>query len=170
MVPTDILARQHYDLTLKIFKNLEIKVGFLTSKLTSSEKNIVLEKTKNGEIDLLIGTHSLFQKKIKFKSLGLAVVDEQHKFGVRQRMDLSKKGSENCDLLLMSATPIPRTMILCSYGDIEVSKLIEKTNNRKSIITYSKPENKISEIIDIVKKNIKKNSQSFLGLSFDKRE
>ena len=161
MVPTDILARQHYDLTLKIFKNLEIKVGFLTSKLTSSEKKIVLEKTKNGEIDLLIGTHSLFQKKIKFKSLGLAVVDEQHKFGVRQRMDLSKKGSENCDLLLMSATPIPRTMILCSYGDIEVSKLIEKPNNRKSIITYSKPENKISEIIDIVKKNIKKNSQVF---------
>ena len=161
MVPTDILARQHYDLALEIFKNLEIKVGFLTSKLTSSEKKIVLEKTRNGEIDLLIGTHSLFQKKIKFKSLGLAVVDEQHKFGVRQRMDLSKKGSENCDLLLMSATPIPRTMILCSYGDIEVSKLIEKPNNRKSIITYSKPENKISEIIDIVKKNIKKNSQVF---------
>ena len=91
MVPTDILARQHYDLTLKIFKNLEIKVGFLTSKLTSSEKKIVLEKTKNGEIDLLIGTHSLFQKKIKFKSLGLAVVDEQHKFGVRQREIYQKK-------------------------------------------------------------------------------
>ena len=87
-----------------------------------------------GKINLLIGTHSLFQKKVFFKNLGLIIIDEQHKFGVRQRIELSNKGGKDCDLLLMSATPIPRTLILAIYGDMDVSRLIEKPLHRKEII------------------------------------
>ena len=101
----------------------------------------------NGKINFLIGTHALFQKNIIFKKLGLVIIDEQHKFGVRQRIELSKKGVKNCDILLMSATPIPRTLILAVYGDMDVSKLIEKPKNRKEIITLSKPEEKIEEML-----------------------
>ena len=102
-----------------------------------------------------------FKKKILFKKLGLAIIDEQHKFGVRQRMNLSKKGGNNCDLLVMSATPIPRTMLLAIYGDMDVSRINEKPKNRKEILTYSKSEKKINEIIEIVKKQIKLGNQVF---------
>ena len=94
----------------------------------------------------MIGTHALFQKKILFKKLGLVVIDEQHKFGVRQRGDLAKKGGDDCDVLLMSATPIPRTMMMSLYGDMDVSKITEKPAKRKKILTLSKPEKKINEL------------------------
>ena len=94
------------------------------------------------KIELLIGTHALFQKKIIFKKLGLAIIDEQHKFGVKQRSELAKRGS-NCDVLLMAATPIPRTMMMSLYGDMDISKINEKPLNRKKILTLSKPEKKL---------------------------
>ncbi len=102
-----------------------------------------------------------FKKKIEFKNLGYIIIDEQHKFGVKQRMSFANKGGKNCDVLLMSATPIPRTMVLTIYGDMDVSRLIEKPNNRLPILTYSKPEKKINELINIIDKNILDKNQIF---------
>ena len=102
-----------------------------------------------------------FFKKIEFKNLGYIIIDEQHKFGVRQRMSLAPKGGKNCDVLLMSATPIPRTMMLTIYGDMDVSRLMEKPKNRLPILTYSKPEKKIDELVEIIKKELSKNNQIF---------
>ena len=142
MSPTEILAKQHFDLIKKIMDKNDLKIEFLTGKTDYKTKKEILSNLKNGKIDLLIGTHSLFQKKIYFKNLGLVVIDEQHKFGVKQRSDLAKKGGNNCDVLLMSATPIPRTMMMSLYGDMDISKITEKPINRKKIITLSKPEKK----------------------------
>jgi len=103
----------------------------------------------------------LFQKKINFNKLGFAVIDEQHKFGVKQRLELSKKGGINCDVLLMSATPIPRTMMMSLYGDMDISKIKEKPSNRKKILTLSKPEKKIKELWPFIKNQINKRNQVF---------
>ena len=161
MAPTEILARQHFMLAKQIFKNLNINIEFITGKTEYKIKKKIIENLKNGQINLIIGTHSLFQKKINFKKLGLIIIDEQHKFGVKQRIDLAKKGGDNCDVLLMSATPIPRTMMLTQYGDMDVSKIMQKPLNRKDILTLSKPENKIKELWPYIKKNIKNKNQVF---------
>ena len=161
MSPTEILAKQHFDLTKKIFKNSGVKLEFLSGKTDYKDKKRILSNLENGQIELLIGTHSLFQKKINFKKLGLIVIDEQHKFGVRQRSDLAKKGGDNCDVLLMSATPIPRTMMMSLYGDMDISKITEKPLKRKKIITLSKPENKINELWPYMTKQIKNENQIF---------
>ncbi|MDC2987419.1 ATP-dependent DNA helicase RecG [Candidatus Pelagibacter bacterium] len=160
MSPTEILSRQHFDLFKKIFQN-KIKVEFLTGKTEPKKRKDILKDIKNGEIDCLIGTHALFQKKIEFKKLGLTVIDEQHKFGVRQRSELANKGGNDCDVLLMSATPIPRTMMMSLYGDMDISKINEKPAKRKKIITLSKPENKINEIWPFIKKQIDNDNQVF---------
>ena len=159
MAPTEILSKQQYVQTKKLFKFLNINIEMLTSK-TSNKKKII-ESLSKGKIDLIIGTHSLFQKQIKFKNLGLVIIDEQHKFGVKQRMALAKKGGRNCDVLLMSATPIPRTMMMSVYGDMDISKLTEKPQQRKEITTLVKPEKKIDEVIPLLKKQISKNNQIF---------
>ena len=159
MAPTEILATQHYNLSLGLFKSIKIKL--LTSKTKLNEKKKILEDLKSGKISMIIGTHSLFQKKIIFKKLGFIIIDEQHKFGVKQRISLAKKGGKDCDLLLMSATPIPRTMMLSQFGDMDVSRLFEKPKNRKNILTLSKPEEKIHEIIPLLKNQIKLDRQIF---------
>ena len=161
MAPTEILARQHYILAKKIYEGSNISISFLTGKTPPFEKKEIMESLEKGNIDVVIGTHSLFQKKINFKNLGLIVIDEQHKFGVKQRSDLAKKGGMNCDVLLMSATPIPRTMMLSVYGDMDVSKITEKPKNRKKIITLSKPEKKIDELWPFIKKQIILQNQVF---------
>ncbi len=161
MAPTEILAKQHYDLALKIFKSTNVSIELITSASEHNKKKIIHENLANGKINLLIGTHALFQKNIIFKNLGLIIIDEQHKFGVKQRIELSRKGGKDCDILLMSATPIPRTLILALYGDMDVSKLIEKPMYRKKIITLSKPEEKISEILSFIKKQINNGNQIF---------
>ena len=161
MAPTAILAKQHFNLAKKIFNGTKIKIELLTGKTETKLRKKILEELKIGEIDFLIGTHALFQKKIDFKNLGYIIIDEQHKFGVKQRMSLANKGGKNCDVLLMSATPIPRTMMLTIYGDMDVSRLIEKPKNRLPILTYSKPEKKIDELIKIIKKNLSQNNQVF---------
>ena len=112
MAPTDILAKQHYKLAKKLFEKTSVSVEFLSGKTEYKNRKNILDKLVKGKIDLLIGTHSLFQKKILFKNLGFVVIDEQHKFGVKQRMNLVEKGGKECDVLLMSATPIPRTIYL----------------------------------------------------------
>ncbi len=161
MCPTEILAKQHYELAKKVFKDIGLKINFLTGKTEYKKKKEILLDLSNGKTDLLIGTHALFQKKINFKRLGLVVIDEQHKFGVKQRSDLALKGGNECDVLLMSATPIPRTMMMSLYGDMDVSKITEKPLKRKKIITLSKPENKISEIWPFIKKQIELDNQVF---------
>ncbi len=159
MAPTEILSKQQYYEAKKLFKNLNINVDLLTSNTTDKKK--ILNNLESGKINLLIGTHSLFQKKIKFNNLGLIIIDEQHKFGVKQRIALAKKGGPNCDVLLMSATPIPRTMMMSIYGDMDISRLTEKPKGRKEIFTYVKPENKINDIIPILKEQVNKNNQIF---------
>tara|TARA_B100001248_G_scaffold226362_1_gene184322 strand:+ start:5958 stop:8012 length:2055 start_codon:yes stop_codon:yes gene_type:complete len=161
MGPTEILAFQHFKLAKDLFKNTKIRVEFITGKTEYKKKKIILKDLEKGKIDLIIGTHSLFQKKILFKNLGYIVIDEQHKFGVKQRADLAKKGGENCDVLLMSATPIPRTMMMSLYGDMDVSKITEKPSIRKEVITLSKPENKINELWTYLKKQIIEKNQIF---------
>ena len=161
MAPTEILANQHYLLAKKIFENSSFKIEFLSGNTHSEKRKEILKKLSQGNIDLIIGTHALFQKKIDFKKLGIVVIDEQHKFGVKQRSELAKKGGNNCDVLLLSATPIPRTMMMSLYGDMDVSKISEKPKNRKNIITLSKPEKKIYELWPFIEKQINKKNQIF---------
>jgi len=161
MSPTEILAKQHYDLAKKICKYFDLNIEFLTGKTEYKKRKNIHSDLLNGKIKLLIGTHALFQKKINFKKLGLVVIDEQHKFGVKQRSDLAIKGGDNCDVLLMSATPIPRTMMMSLYGDMDISKITEKPLNRKKILTLSKPENKIDELWPFIEKQIEINNQVF---------
>ena len=161
MGPTAILAKQHYELAKKIFKENNFNIDFLTGKTEPKDRKEILKNLQNGNTDLLIGTHALFQKKIKFKKLGLAIIDEQHKFGVKQRSDLANKGGDNCDVLLMSATPIPRTMMMSLYGDMDVSKITEKPEHRKKILTLSKPERKLNELWPYIKKQMTLKNQVF---------
>ena len=161
MAPTEILAKQHYDLAKKVFAGTKIKIGFLIGNTKSSYKEKIIKDLLKGKIKLLVGTHALFQKDIRFNNLGLVIIDEQHKFGVKQRMELANKGGDNCDILIMSATPIPRTLILAFYGDMDISKLIEKPSYRKEIITLSKPETKIKEVLIFLKKQILMGNQIF---------
>ena len=160
MAPTEILSRQHFELSKKIFKK-DLRIEFLTGKTELTKKKKILNDLKDGKVNLLIGTHALFQKKINFDNLGLVVIDEQHKFGVRQRSEFADKGGKNCDVLLMSATPIPRTMMMSLYGDMDISKISEKPISRKKIITLSKPETKINELWLYLKKQLDENNQIF---------
>ena len=161
MGPTEILSFQHFKLAEKIFKNTNFNIKFLSGKTELNKRKSILKDLANGKIDLIIGTHALFQKNIKFKNLGYVVIDEQHKFGVKQRSDLAKKGGDNCDLLLMSATPIPRTMMMSLYGDMDISKIKEKPSSRKSIVTLSKPEKKIDQLWMYIRKHIDMGNQIF---------
>ena len=160
MAPTEILARQHYNLAKSIFpKNQELFL--LTGATDSKDKKKIINEIKNKKNNIVFGTHALFQKKIIFKKLGYIVIDEQHKFGVKQRKKLSDKGGKNCDILLMSATPIPRTLIMSVYGDMDVSLIKKKPNSRLPIVTYSKLDEKMDEVIQYVKKEINLNNQVF---------
>ncbi len=161
MAPTEILAKQHFQSFKKLFGYLDLNITILTGKTKYSEKKEIIEQIKCGKTNFIFGTHSLFQKSIKFNNLGYVIIDEQHKFGVKQRMNLSNKGGKNCDILLMSATPIPRTMMMTVYGDMDISILKEKPLDRKPVLTFSKPEKKIDEVINYVEKQINHNNQVF---------
>lgn len=134
MAPTEALARQHYKNAVELFKNTDLKVALLTGSEPIKNRVEVRSKLRNHEIDILIGTHALFSKDIEYDSLGLAIIDEQHKFGVNQRNTLASKG-EHADLLLMSATPIPRTLALTLYGDLDVSTLEQFPFSKRNVVT-----------------------------------
>lgn len=136
MAPTEILAVQHYDGLIEFYKELPVKIALLTGSTKMKERNEIDEKLQKGEIDILVGTHALIQETVKFKKLGLAVIDEQHRFGVRQRSKLQEKGN-NIHMLIMTATPIPRTVALSVYGDLDVSSIKEMPPGRKKIKTYA---------------------------------
>ena len=160
MAPTEILARQHFSLAKKIFPT-NIKIKLLSGKSTYKEKKIILDALSKKEIDIIFGTHALFQKKVKFGKLGLIIIDEQHKFGVSQRKKLSDKAGKDCDVLLMTATPIPRTLTMTIFGDMDLSIIREKPNIRKPVKTYSKLESKIDDVLKFVKKEIQLGNQIF---------
>ena len=163
MAPTSILAEQHFALVKGLLKKTNLKINFslLTGKTDLKERKKILEDLKNNKTNFLIGTHALFQKTINFNKLGLVIIDEQHKFGVKQRINFAKKGGSNCDVLLMSATPIPRTMMMSIYGDMDTSILLEKPIQRKTIVTLSKPENKIDDLWPFIKRKIAQKEQIF---------
>ncbi len=160
MAPTEILARQHFNLAKKLFPK-NINISLISGKSEYKEKKEILQRLENNKIDIIFGTHAIFQKKVIFKNLGLIIIDEQHKFGVNQRKKLSDKGGSNCDVLLMTATPIPRTLTMTIYGDMDISIIREKPKNRKPIKTYSKLEVKIEDVLKFIKKEINLGNQIF---------
>ncbi|MDD8048217.1 MAG: ATP-dependent DNA helicase RecG [Thomasclavelia sp.] len=134
MAPTEILALQHYNNLIKVFEKSDLKIELLTGSLSIKEKNDIYERLISGKIDIVIGTHALFQDKVVFKNLGFVITDEQHRFGVEQRKSLKDKG-EKVDFLVMSATPIPRTMAIALYGDMDVSTIHTLPSGRNPIIS-----------------------------------
>ncbi len=147
LCPTELLAKQHFLLFKKILENENLSVQLLTSKIKGSEQADTRFQLSQNKIDIVVGTHSLFQEKTTFNNLGLIVIDEQHKFGVQQRINLSLKGSVNTDVLLMTATPIPRTLILTNYGDMDISTINEKPFNNTTINTLAKPAEKMDDVM-----------------------
>ena len=160
MAPTEILARQHFNLAKKLFPK-NINIALISGKSEYKLKKEILQRLENNKIDIIFGTHAIFQKKVIFKKLGLIIIDEQHKFGVNQRKKLSDKGGSNCDVLLMTATPIPRTLTMTIYGDMDISIIREKPKNRKPIKTYSKLEVKIEDVLKFIRKEINLGNQIF---------
>ena len=160
MAPTEILALQHYNYFKEYFHNFNIKIELLTGKNTPNEKKVIFKKLENHEIDIIIGTHSLYNKNIKFKSLGMIVIDEQHKFGVNQRLNLQNK-SPNSHVLIMSATPIPRSLTFAVYGEIDISIIKDKPIGRKEIVTSIISNDKINELIIGIKRKINNNEKVF---------
>ena len=152
MAPTEILAEQHYN-TIKLFAD---KLKLSCALITASNK-----KNHNYESDILIGTHALFQDKVSIDNIGLIVIDEQHRFGVHQRILLNEKAGNECDILLMTATPIPRTLELASYGDMDITKIMQKPKNRKPIITKSINLNKIESLKEALIKKLKQREKIY---------
>ena len=145
MAPTELLSIQHYNFIKNFTESLSIKVALLTSKIDKDERISILDKISNGYIDIVIGTHSLISDRVTFNNLGIAVIDEQHKFGVIQRSKVLAKG-ENVHLLLLTATPIPRSLSMTVYGDLDLSEIKEKPKNRKKIITKVLPLEKYEKV------------------------
>ena len=161
MAPTAILASQHLESFNEVLNKYGIKCELLISNITKKKKEELLERLKNGEIDILIGTHALLEENVIFKNLGLVVTDEQHRFGVRQRTIITEKG-QNPDVLVMSATPIPRTLALILYGDLDISIIDELPPNRKKIDTYSVTKGMEQRVNEFIKKQINEGRQVYI--------
>ena len=161
MAPTEILARQHYESAKKLFFKYNIKVELLVGSLKESEKKVIREKIENGEVDIIIGTHAVFQEKVVYKNLGFIITDEQHRFGVKQRLLLSKK-SKNPDILVMSATPIPRTVGLVMFCDLDISTIDELPSGRGKVKTYFVDENYEERYMNFTKKHISEGRQAYI--------
>lgn len=159
MAPTEILSIQHYNNIKKILPDLKIEL--LTGKTKIKEKNEILKKLKNNEIDILIGTHSLISENVIYNNLGLVITDEQHRFGVNQRANLKNKGT-NPDILYMSATPIPRTYALTIYGDMEVSNIKTMPSGRIEVKTLLKKDSEIKDVLELMYKELKNNHQVYV--------
>jgi ATP-dependent DNA helicase RecG len=147
MAPTEILARQHIKTITPLAERAGLRVAILTGREKGKERRELLARLAAGEIDLVVGTHALIQDDVVFKALALAVVDEQHRFGVRERLALTAKG-EAVDVLVLSATPIPRTLVLTYFGDMDISELREKPAGRQQIDTRTVPNSRLNEVMD----------------------
>lgn len=162
MVPTEILAEQHYLKVKKEMAQLGVETALLTSSLSKEEKDHVITNLKNGEIKLVIGTHALIQGEVHFADLGLVVIDEQHRFGVTQRAELLTKGLRKPDLLVMTATPIPRTLALTFYGDLDYSVIDQLPPGRQPVVTRYVPEEQREKAYDFIKEQIKQGRQAYI--------
>jgi len=162
MAPTEILSVQHFNSFIEISKTLNINIKILTGSTKTSHKKEIYEALEKGEIDLLIGTHSLIQDKVKFKNLGLAIIDEQHKFGVAQRSLLWAKNITPPNMLIMTATPIPRTLTMSAYGDLDISIIDELPPGRKEITTVHRNDNKRLSVFKFIKEQINEGRQIYI--------
>ena len=161
MAPTAILAEQHMQEFTNILNKFGVKCELLLGGMRAKKRNEVLDQLKNGEIDVLIGTHALIVEDVEFKNLGLVVTDEQHRFGVRQRANIVSKGS-NPDVLVMTATPIPRTLALILYGDLDISIIDELPPNRKKIETYPVTKNYERRVEEFIRSNVQNGRQAYV--------
>src|SRR6185312_15274461 len=150
----------HFNTIAPLAKAAELRVTILTGRERGRERNDILERLALGDIDLLIGTHALFQEDVAFRDLALAIVDEQHRFGVHQRLALTQKG-EAVDVLVLTATPIPRTLVLTYFGDMDVSELREKPAGRKPIDTRTVPLGRLAEVVDAVGRALKQGQRAY---------
>ncbi|MFD2678211.1 ATP-dependent DNA helicase RecG [Camelimonas lactis] len=160
MAPTEILARQHYERIAPLAEAVGIRAGVFTGRDKAAARRKILEQVAAGDIDIVVGTHALFQEAIAFRDLGLAVVDEQHRFGVQQRLALGEK-SPDADMLLMTATPIPRTLVLTFYGDMEASLLNEKPPGRTPVTTRAAPLERLDEVTAAVGRAIQSGARVY---------
>ena len=161
MAPTAILALQHMEEFSKILDKFGIRCELLISGITKKKKDDILNRLKEGEIDVLIGTHAILEENVVFKNLGLVVTDEQHRFGVKQRKIISEKGN-NPDILVMTATPIPRTLALILYGDLDISIIDELPPNRKKIDTFAVTKGMEERVNNFIKKQINEGRQAYI--------
>lgn len=161
MAPTSILASQHLENFQKVLDKYNIKCELLLGNTSKKKKEDILERLKNGEIDIIIGTHSLLEENVVFKNLGLVVTDEQHRFGVRQRSTIVSKG-RNPDVLVMTATPIPRTLALILYGDLDISIIDELPPNRKEIDTFAVRKSLEERVNNFIKKQVDGGRQAYI--------
>lgn len=161
MVPTEILATQHYETMKEILKDLNVNIALLTGSLSKNKKDLIHEELKLGKIDMVVGTHALIQEEVVYKNLGLVITDEQHRFGVLQRTSLQNKGIMP-DVLYMSATPIPRTYALTLYGDMDISTIRTLPKGRKPIKTYLKSYSEIKDVLKMMYEELLKNHQIYV--------
>lgn len=161
MAPTEILAQQHFEGISSLLKDMPVKVKLLTGSSQSRQRKEVLAACSDGSLDILIGTHAILEEKVQFKNLGLAVIDEQHKFGVAQRAQLWKKNSLPPHILVMTATPIPRTLALTAYGDLDYSVIDELPPGRQPVSTIHRFENKRPQVMDFVRGEIARGRQAY---------
>lgn len=161
MAPTAILATQHLESFREILDDFGIRCELLISGITKKKKEDILERLKNGEIDIIIGTHALLEENVVFKNLGFVVTDEQHRFGVRQRSIITQKG-DNPDVLVMTATPIPRTLALILYGDLDISIIDELPPNRKKIDTFAVTKSMGDRVNNFIKQQINEGRQAYI--------
>jgi len=149
MAPTEILARQHAETLTALANGKDLEIALLTGREKGNTRRQILERLDSGDIQVAVGTHALFQDDVDYQNLGLAVIDEQHRFGVHQRLRLANKG-KGVDILVMTATPIPRTLLLTSYGDMDVSKLMEKPQGREAVDTRTISAERIGEVVSAI--------------------
>lgn len=161
MAPTEILARQHFEGISKNFKSHGIEVGFLSGSMKAAEKRRTLERIRNGEIRIVVGTHAIIQPEVEFDALGLVITDEQHRFGVGQRIRLKEKG-KNPNILVMTATPIPRTLAVVLYGDLDVSIIDELPPGRQKIQTRTLPQSNREKCYDFIEKQLSEGRQAYV--------
>ena len=161
MAPTEILATQHFESLISFFKDYGIRCELLVGSLTSKNKEKVLEDLREGNIDIIVGTHAIIQESVEFYNLGLAITDEQHRFGVKQRSILNQKGS-NPDILVMTATPIPRTLALILYGDLDISIIDELPPGRKEIETFAVGFNMVERVNKFIEKQLQEGRQAYI--------
>jgi ATP-dependent DNA helicase RecG len=162
MAPTEVLARQHLETIAPLAQKAGLRIALLTGREKGKSRNDIIERLASGDIDILIGTHALFQADVIFKDLAFAVIDEQHRFGVHQRLSLQSKGSgAGTDVLVMTATPIPRTLLMTHYGDLDVSRLTEKPPGRKSIVTKTTSLDRLEEVIEGVRRMLSQQAQVY---------